>query len=445
MQPPYIYMHSVRNIVASIFTIITSFSVAQVPVFQVPSAPIPGGYRPAGLRNPTETLQGSGNAQAKSADQEIRRHQKEILDRQAQLEEIEATFASVHIDYEFPENDNPGTERYHDALAYFGKVLKGDAPMSLEKAVFTVERAFDPSLSYEEFSRQLSDAVSIIGLQMQRDKIPATDNLGKILTAFRFMTDTLRVRSKQAEQVFTSFPKIYDFDDFWGRQDYRKMFVSKLMREGTGQCHSLPLYFLLLCERMKAEAYLAFAPNHSFIKFQDNRGHWHNMELTNGILASDHFMVQTGYIKAEAIQNNLYLQPLTKKQTIVQCLNDLTSGYIKQFGYDQFVRTSTTLAFDNEKNSLSAHQMLVNYFTALDNFVRYQYKQKKLSKEFYRNDEKARAISSAVNGGNKFIENLGFADMPQEAYEAWLRSAQTEAARRQHQKELKVLGSLIKR
>jgi hypothetical protein len=385
----------------------------------------------------------SSEEQRRSADEDIRRHQMEAAQKQKMLDKANAELDEMHIDYQFPFNDLPEKKLYFDAFNYIKKVLNGDEPMNLEATIFFVEHAYDPSLNYDEFSQQLSKAANVIGLKMAQDRISPDDNLGKIMTTFRFVSDTISVYSRKSETNITSYPKTYDFEDFWGQKDYKKMFVSKLMKEGSGQCHSLPLYFLVLCERIKCDASLAFAPNHSFVKFQDKRGAWHNLELTNGMLATDHFMVESGYIKAESIQNRIYLQPLTKKQTIVQCLNDLALGYVKKYGYDPFVKACTQLAIDNDKNSLSAHQINANYFMTLDSYIRYQYKVKRIGKEVYQQDEKAKSIYESVIGANKFIERLGYTDMPQDVYEAWLKSAQNEANKQQHTKEVKVLRGMI--
>jgi hypothetical protein len=385
----------------------------------------------------------SAEQQRRAADEDIRRYESEKAQRQKLVDQANAELDAMRIEYQLPFSESPEKQLYFDAYKYFQTVLNDEDNINLEAAVFYVEHAFDPSLNYNDFNQQISKSVNVIGLKMQQDNISADDNIGKLLTAFRFVSDTVSVYSKTSESTITTYPKTYDFEDFWGRSDYKKMFVSKLMKEGNGQCHSLPLYFLILCERIGAEANLAFAPNHSFVKFKDKRGNWHNLELTNAMLASDHFMVESGYIKAEAIQNKIYLQPLTKKQTMVQCLNDLALGYVKKFGYDSFVKACTQLAIDNDRNSLSAHQINANYFMTLDNYVRYQYKVKGINKEVYLKDEQAKSINESAIGANKFIERLGYTDMPQDVYEAWLKSAQNEANKQQHSKEVRVLGGMI--
>lgn len=384
----------------------------------------------------------TSDMQRQSADEDIRQYEQQKKGQQALISEANRTLDEMHIEYEFPFEDLPEKKNYFIAFEEISKMLSGKTALDLERAVFLTESAYDPTISFSDFDGQLNKAVSIIGLKMQQDKLSPSDNLAKVMTTFKFMVDTLSVATKQETNI-TTYPKKYDFEDFWGHKDFKKMFVSKLLKEGSGQCHSLPLFFLLLCEKMNAEAHLAFAPNHSYIKFKDNRGKWHNIELTNGLLASDHFIIESGYIKAEALQNKIYMEALTKKQTIVQCLNDLALGYIKKFGYDSFVKACTGTAIDHHVHSLTAHQINANYFMTLDSYIRYQYKAKKISPSVYQQDDKAKSIYESAIGANKFIQNLGYADIPQDVYEAWLKSAQKEANRQQHAKEVKVLGGMM--
>ncbi|MDI9320628.1 MAG: hypothetical protein QM530_09170 [Phycisphaerales bacterium] len=73
-----------------------------------------------------------------------------------------------------------------------------------------------------------------------------------------------------------------DFNDFMGDKVWTKMFVTKLMKTKSGNCHSLPTYDRLLCEEIGGNASLALAPNHLYIKHLDEKGQWTNVELTIG-------------------------------------------------------------------------------------------------------------------------------------------------------------------
>lgn len=53
-------------------------------------------------------------------------------------------------------------------------------------------------------------------------------------------------------------------------------------------------------------------------------------------------------------------------------------------------------------------------------------------------------INSAV-GATKHIEQLGYSDMPADAYEAWLKSIQAEAWKQQHNREVRGLNGMIER
>lgn len=359
---------------------------SQIPVFKEPQPArfslVPS-YMPS-----TSVTPGAGQSyinltglspqdQVRMADQDIANWKRQQAMKEQALAEANAELeksSGKPVQYEFSLYNGPGKGGYQNAFNELKKMLEGASALDLKRAIYLVEHAYDTTLKYSDYNKQIQDAVTVIGLKMKKDKASVLDNTAKIMTAFQYMADTIKVYSPQSEKYITTYPKTYDFEDFWGRSDYRKMFVSKLMRAGSGQCHSLPLLFLVLCQEIKAEAYLSFSPNHSFVKFKDKRGNWHNIELTNGMLASDHFMVESGFVKAEAIQSKIYMAPISKKETIVQCLNDLALGYSKQYGNDPFVKKCTDLAVKNYPSSLTAHQINANYYKALGEFVIGQYK-----------------------------------------------------------------------
>ena len=376
---------------------------------------------------------------------------KNYYERKSSQEDIftdaspESKSEGKRIRYTFPNRAGRNQERYEQTFRLLSAMIRGEAKLDLKQAVFAVEQAYDTNLVYADFNKRIQEAVSIIGEKMKEDKMNPLNNTAKIMTLFRYMTDTLQVYSAQVEKKVTSYPKSYDFEDFWGRQDYRKMFVSKLLQSNGGQCHSLPLLFLILSDEINAEAYLSFAPNHSFIKFKDQRAKWHNLELTNGMLASDHFMIQSGYIKAEAIQSRIYLEPVSRRETIAQCLNDLAQEYIREFGYDTFVKRCTNEVLGQFENNLTAHQINANYYSSLAELIVTQYRMNGWSRNKLEGDPEAMRIINSAIGAGKRIEKFGFADMPADAYEAWLGSVRDEIERRRHEAELRGLNTMIER
>ncbi len=429
----------------------------QVPVFKIQqpkpfSFPRAEGYNPfprpevtnplaqtAVVFNPGLTEQ----AQYKAIMNEVDNYNNQRAYRDQLVAESVTELSKDDIVYDFDLAPSSKTQHYRNAFEEIKKMVEGKTALNLKQAVFLVEHSYDTTLRYEDFNRQISDAISVVSAKMKKSKAKASDNTAKVVALFQYMSDTITVTSAALERKITSYPKTYDFEDFWGRQDYRKMFVSKTLKTGSGQCHSLPLLFLILCEEIGAEASLSFAPNHSFIKFKDKRGVWHNLELTNGMLASDNFIVQSGYIKAEALQSRIFLEPLSKRQTIIQCLNDLALGYVKQFGYDGFVKSITNVVLSQSPSNLTAHQINANYFATLSDRIIYQYRKKGWNRQRLEQDEKAMYVINSAIGATKHIEQLGYSDMPADAYEAWLRSIQAEANRQQHLREIRGLNGMI--
>lgn len=214
-----------------------------------------------------------------------------------------------------------------------------------------------------------------------------------------------------------------------GIEDYSKMFVSKLISTGSGQCHSMPLLYLILAEEIGAEAYLALSPNHSYIRFPDDKGKWYNIELTNQMFSTETYILQSGYIKSEALQNKIYMENLSPRELLSHQLTDLAQGYIHKFGYDEFVQKVIDKALELYPNSISANMIKANLDTQRFEYVMRQLKinphdNKQLQQ--IRHFPKAVELLNRVNGQYSLIDNLGFEQMPPEAYQKWLQDMRDE-------------------
>ena len=371
---------------------------------------------------------------------ELAAHQNKV---QSILDDAVHTMDDFRIDYTIRGRNISGREIFQASLSELQSMLKGDQPLSLKKAVFLSEYAYDPSLSWPEFQKSIDAMTTHIGYYMREQGHDIDDNGANNLAIYNFITDTLKVRYKGQEQITTTYPMFYDFEDFWGRQDNSKMFVSKLIKEGTGQCHSLPLLYLILAEEMDADAHLAFAPNHSYIKIQDQLGDWHNIELTTHSLTSDQFIMQTGFVKSAAIVNKIYMNPLSKQEVIAQSVNDLMMNYIRKFGYEDFILEGTAVALHYAENNITSHLINHNYYQGLFQYIVKQYKQKGLSEQQLNQDEKALYVYKQMMGSRELIDNLGYADMPKDLYESWLRSVEEEGRKQEHRNKMRTLMGQI--
>jgi hypothetical protein len=273
-------------------------------------------------------------------------------------------------------------------------MLEGNQPLSLKKAVFLVENAYaDNTLSYPVFEASIQQMVKACRAKLLADGFTMDHSLAKLRAVHQYMADTLAVKVPgQGKQI--SYPFQYDFEDIYGEQDWRKQFVTKLIHT----------------------------------RFQDDKKQWYNLELTHGKISSNAWLVASGYVKAEAIRNKIYLQPLNLRQTVAYALVDLAHGYQKRFGWDAFTLKCLEQNLCYHPANIGALQMKSDYYYKLSQHVVQQFR----SRAELENDAQASAILQKGQQAYQLVATMGFADMPKEVYQAWLQSFEEEK-KRQHQ------------
>lgn len=323
-----------------------------------------------------------------------------------------------------------GTEHYFSALAELSDMLIGKKPLSIKRAVYLTENAFfENRIGYDKFNLEISNIVEFCNTSIEQQGLNGNDDMVKKMMIMRYVNDTLTIGEK--EKFITHYPMTYDFEDYRGAEDLSKQFVSKLLMENTGQCRSMPLLYLILAEEMKVEAFLSVSPNHTFIKIRDKSGRWYNLEATNGHIYSDYHYIQSGFISNTALKNRIYLEPLAKKQAIALTITDLASGYIRKFGYDDFVRQCLDLALSYYPNSITAHMIKANYHTAVGLYVLERSGAQGV-KDLPRYPQ-AEALYNDMQQSYRTVDSLGHIDMPESAYQRWLMSMEKEKARQASQ------------
>lgn len=350
-----------------------------------------------------------------------------------------------NIDYNLPSfSTQKGSEYYR--TVFDKMLLLNPDNYSIKDVNFKIENAyFENKLDQEEFERAIKQTGEFLIAKMKESNYDLNSNTAKNFMLFEFFTQTLQVKGFKEKH----FPLKYDFDDYRGEKDWTKMFVTKLLKTGTGQCHSMPLLYLILAEEIDAEAYAALSPNHSYIKFQDEKGKWHNIELTNGMFTVSSFILNSGYIKAEAIQNQIYMKNLSKQELLSQFYIDLATGYIHKFGYDDFVEKVVNKALELYPNNINANMVMSNFYT-----FRFEYAMKKIGINPTVNSELKQIRNypgtvkwlNQTNHQYKKIDDLGYQPMPDHAYESWLGSLK-EAKNKQENEIVKkqFKGLIIKK
>jgi hypothetical protein len=304
---------------------------------------------------------------------------------------------------------------YDLSFSEITKMLKGEEKLDFKRAVLLTENAFySNKLDYKEFCKQI-DNIEVQLNQFMRDKGVVTHVMGKQFAIFNYMMEP----SKYNNNVRMA----YDFEDLMGQKDRSKMFVTKLLKTKSGNCHSLPFLFKILAEEMRAEAYLALGPNHAYIKHKDDKGLWVNVELTNSSFPRDGWIISSLSITTEAIKKETYMEPLSLKESVAFCLYDLALGYKFQFGHDNF--------------TLKCFNTVIGYFPKC--IYAYMIKSEML-------DEKRKALlkengnqrnaeilklENTITGLYDQIDSMGYKDMPKEQYERWAKQAEEERKKQQ--------------
>ncbi|MCW3159685.1 hypothetical protein [Chryseobacterium oryctis] len=320
-----------------------------------------------------------------------------------------------------------GIQSYYDA---FDKLSSMDSEnYSLADVNFTVENAFyDNKRDLKSFKSGIQKTAKQLLQKMKERKQDTESDVSKNLMIFEYFSKDMNLGGT-THKAFE-----YDFKDYLGEKDWSKMFVSKLLKTGSGQCHSLPQYYLMLAEAMGTEAYLSLAPNHSYIRFIDDEGKLRNIELTNGMFSTDTSLLESGYIKSEALQNKIYMNNLTKKELLGMAYFDLARGYVHKFGYDEFVNKVIDKALELYPNGISPNMEKANVSRArLLSVLQRLGINPQDKNDLQRTGYFPKAVEQFKQLNEQFntIDNLGYAEMPASAYESWLASLKTETSKQE--------------
>jgi hypothetical protein len=298
---------------------------------------------------------------------------------------------------------------YNEQLA----MMQGQKPIDFKRVVFITENSFyKGKLNYQTYCNDISAIViKLKNLISQR-------GLGQYKTAgnwaaFSYMKDSTAINGFK--------PYVYDFDDFMGDKDWTKQFITKLMRTHTGNCHSLPYLYKILCEEIGAKASLALGPNHVYIKHIDEKGQWNNVELTSGGFPRDQWIIKQMAISVEAIKSGAYMAPLSDKESIALCMYDLAETYNFQYGQDEFLLNIINTALTYYPTCIPLYEMKSNCCIELVN----RENKKPLPDTTYIN-----AKYNLYKAAQAKVNELGYEDEPPEMYKAFVQGMEDEKKKR---------------
>ncbi|MBK9273297.1 MAG: hypothetical protein IPM49_02000 [Flavobacteriales bacterium] len=325
--------------------------------------------------------------------------------------------------FRFASTGTPATaardQAFEAARTTLVRMLDGREPLHLGNAIEAMERPFlETTGTHASLGELLDQVAKVVRAHIASSGGDANDPLMVHWGIQALYRDTF----VDPTTGRTWSPLRYDFDDPNGEEDIRKVTVGKLLLTGEGQCRSMPLLYLALAERLHAEAYLAFAPNHSFVKFRDGTGTFHNFETTNGRLASDAWLAGSGHVRTEGIKSRAYLDTVGTRRVVAHLLVELAAYYAQRHGYaEPFMEQCLQRALKEYPQDIHGWMELSNLRTATFDRALWQAGQPALNDlERLRPDLAERLADLKALYGQ--VDRLGYAPMPPELYARWRSS-----------------------
>jgi hypothetical protein len=316
------------------------------------------------------------------------------------------------------------SETYQSAYNFINSMLIEEVPLNFEDAVFVTENAYsDDKLNAEDWNQEIEILANLAILVSNSDKNiykgKDKDIIKTHAALFETITDSITI-PLDSTHIFIHTPYTYDFDDVMGQSDWTKMFVSKLLETGKGNCHSLPYLYKILSDELGIPCYLAFAPNHIYIKlFSEDIG-WYNTELTSGTFPIDAWIIASGYVNTDAIRNGLYMDTLSNKQAVANCLLDLAQGYQHKYGKEnpEFVVKCCNTVLQYHPTNVNA---MLTKAEAQKFYIHSLMKEKQVKKpEELFSDTFIKEMYSEMEKIYVNLHQLGYRRMPEKMYLEWM-------------------------
>jgi hypothetical protein len=292
-------------------------------------------------------------------------------------------------------------------------MLQGNDSLNFKEAVFMVEDSHSNKLlDKNTFNNIIRTYKAICEGIIQSENIEYTEldkeNALAQCATFVFMTDTTSVMFDN--NLIKNPPFSYNHIDFTGQQDWSNMFVSTLIQTKKGNCHSLPYLYKIIMDELGYKSHLALAPNHIYIKANNKKVGWYNIELTCGDFPTDAWYAASGYIHTDAIRNGIYMRALSNREAVAMTLVDLAQSYQAKFGIEDgsFIIQCCDTALEHFPKYINAMLLKAEILTQL-----------------YR-ESNDKGLFSQMTELYTSIHKLGYRKMPQQMYANWLNSLNVE-------------------
>lgn len=108
--------------------------------------------------------------------------------------------------------------------------------------------------------------------------------------------------------------------------------ISYFLKTRYGNCLSMPTLLTTVAQRLGINVNLAIAPTHVYARYTDEEGTT-NIEATSGTLLPNESYIRNFDIHEDALKNKIYLERLSKKESIAVLLVELARDQIHKGNY----------------------------------------------------------------------------------------------------------------
>lgn len=232
------------------------------------------------------------------------------------------------------------THSFAEAKQLKALLQKSDTENDLARAKLTIDQLIDPSIDVEANLKKIDAMVAAIQSQLPNN---ASDS--QKLNGIRQYL--YKAGPWNGNQSYS-----YDLDDPLGTKIANKL-LPHYLDTRKGNCVSMPFLLIILGQRLGLDITASTAPLHVFVKYTDRQTHQTiNLEATSGgTVARDAWIRQQIPMTDTAIQNGLYMQKLTKNETIAVMALSLAESYSANRQYKKAVLISDLILEHYPKNA----------------------------------------------------------------------------------------------
>lgn len=329
---------------------------------------------------------------------------------------------------------------YTDAYQTIDNMLNDKEPYSFKIAVFSVENAYyQGKLDTDELNRKIRFLANFCNQLVANRKLNYTERdqekVSKYAAVYTVMCQTTPVIIKNDTVKYKPFT--YDFEDVFGHKELSNLFVSKLLDTQKGNCNSMPYLYKILAEEIGADANLALAPNHVYIKHNIKSIGWFNTELTSGIFPIDAWLSASGFIHLDAIKNGVFMKALNNKESLALLLVDLANAYNRSFPDNDGSFPLKCAERAIQIYPFLPNALLLQAETHTKQFQKMMKNQNAKDIQATLSNPKAKELFDLMNKEYAHIHKIGYRSMSEEMYLDWLVSLKTERSKYEDTRFLK--------